>query len=570
MWFLRRLDRLDSEMAAVETLRKEGWVEHAQWQVVPEEGALRVEIDFLAGGKLRKAWLTYPHVFPNAPPMLSPRDDTQRWSGHQWGAGGELCLEIRADNWRPRYTTEDMLRSARKLLSTEGTVDADGVPGRVQSAHAFTQGQTMKPLHFFRVVCTPTLLAKVTERPEGFPARFRRGSFENCMVWTAVKLCPPGAEPWLDPSMPAPLQDEDYYQGHAVALGTEDPRAELVRAAGSDGAVALWAAFSAEPLTGRKILVAALPEGVRALHLTADTDKILRCGLPALDQDRRLPARNDALAAARIAILGAGSMGSKIAVSMARSGARNFLVVDDDILGDGNLVRHDLDWRAVGAHKADALEERLMLIHPSVRVETRLQRLGGKMAAKTLQVILEDVARCDLIVDASGSDICFNYAAAVAERAGIPMVWGRVLAGGYGGYIVRSRPDLDPGPHTAREQLDAWCANPEFPPAPPAAAADYGADQGDGPPMIADDADVSIISAHLARFAVDLLARPENSDYPSSAYMIGLRAEWIFGEPFATFGVPLTRLTEPARAEPTAAELSHATRVALASLREAA
>jgi hypothetical protein len=62
--------------------------------------------------------------------------------------------------------------------------------------------------------------------------------------------------------------------------------------------------------------------------------------------------------------------------------------------------------------------------------------------------------------------------------------------------------------------------------------------------MIADDADVSIISGHLARFAIDLLTKPQHSDYPSSVYMIGLRAEWIFCEPFSTFGIPLVRLPD--------------------------
>ncbi len=543
MWFLRHLDRLDVEMAAVEALRKEGWIKRAQWQVVPDNGSLRLEIDFQAGGALRKGWLIYPHVFPHAPPMLLPRDPEQRWSGHQWCAGGELCLQIRADNWRPRYTATDMLLSAQELLSTEGSVNADGRRGRVPSAHAFTEGQNMR-LEYFRVVATPTLIAKVRGMGDGCPVEFSCSTFENCMVGTAVKLTPDGAEAWLDPSIPAPLREEGYYEGFAVSLPTGDPRADLVRSAGSKGAAALWQAFSPEPLAGRKILLAVFPDSVQALRFSADSDEIFRCGMPTTDQSARLPERHGVLAGAKIVVLGAGSMGSKVAMSLARSGAREFLIVDDDILRESNLVRNDLDWRAVGAHKAEALAERLALVHPSVKVRTRLQRLGGQMSAKTLQKALEDMSSFDLIVDTSGSDMCFNYAAAVAKSARIPMVWGRVLAGGYGGYIARSRPGVDPDPHSVREQIDVWCSNPDFPPAPPAAAVDYGAEQGDEPPMIADDADVSIISGHLARLAIDLLTKPRHSDYPSSAYMIGLRAEWIFGEPFSTFGIPLVRVPE--------------------------
>lgn len=388
------------------------------------------------------------------------------------------------------------------------------------------------------------------------------------MVWTAVKLTPAGAEAWLDPRVPARLREEDYSEGFAVSLPVGDPRADLVRSAGSEGAGALWQAFSPEPLAGRKILLAVFPDSVQALHLSADNDKVQRCGMPTTDQSVRLPERNGLLAGTRVVVLGAGSMGSKVAMSLARSGAREFLIVDDDIVRDGNLVRNDLDWRAVGAHKAEALAERLALVHPAVKARTRLHRLGGQMAAKTLQLALDYLSACDLIVDTSGSDMCFNYAAAVAESARIPMVWGRVLAGGYGGYIARSRPGIDPPPHSAREQIDVWCSNPEFPPAPPAAAVDYGAGQGDGPPMIADDADVSIISGHLARLAIDLMIKPQHSDYPNSAYMIGLRAEWIFGEPFATFGIPLFRLPEAEAAPVAATDVDAAMRLALTMLRD--
>ena len=57
--------------------------------------------------------------------------------------------------------------------------------------------------------------------------------------------------------------------------------------------------------------------------------------------------------------------------------------------------------------------------------------------------------------------------------------------------------------------------------------------------MVADDADVSVISAHLARMALDMLRPVDASDYPYSVYLIGLRAEWIFRMPFQTFPLVL-------------------------------
>jgi hypothetical protein len=49
-----------------------------------------------------------------------------------------------------------------------------------------------------------------------------------------------------------------------------------------------------------------------------------------------------------------------------------------------------------------------------------------------------------------------------------------------------------------------------------------------------DDADVAVIAADASRMAVDVLIRPDASAFPHPGYVIGLSAEWIFGEPFDT------------------------------------
>ena len=75
-----------------------------------------------------------------------------------------------------------------------------------------------------------------------------------------------------------------------------------------------------------------------------------------------------------VALVGCGSMGSKIAVALARAGVGHFLLVDDDILLPENLVRHDLDWREIGTHKAASLSRRIQLVNPGPPV--RLGNIG--------------------------------------------------------------------------------------------------------------------------------------------------------------------------------------------------
>ncbi len=71
---------------------------------------------------------------------------------------------------------------------------------------------------------------------------------------------------------------------------------------------------------------------------------IWECKAVAFDCDdaQRLPNQFSSIGKEWVAIVGIGSVGSKIAVSLARSGVRNFVLVDDDILAPQNLVRHQL------------------------------------------------------------------------------------------------------------------------------------------------------------------------------------------------------------------------------------
>ena len=129
------------------------------------------------------------------------------------------------------------------------------------------------------------------------------------------------------------------------------------------------------------------------------------------------------------------------------------------------------------------------------------------------------------------------------------MVWGRVFGGGYGGYIARSRPGIETQPQDVQHEIYTWMTEPDKPKPPQDSGIDYGVEPDDQPAMVADDADVSVISAHLARMALDTLRSPEQSDYPYSAYVIGLRKEWIFQQPFEVHPLVLRAAPETAIAE---------------------
>lgn len=531
-WFERRPRRLTHEREVLESLRQEGWVKSVDWVIDAQAGTAYVDIDFEGGGQIRQARLEYPFIYPSAPPWLVPRELGQRWSSHQWGTG-ELCLQVRADTWLKSQDGADMLRSARHLLDTESAVDESGRPGEVPSEHRFTEGQLLR-WEYARLVLSDELLAEVRRRGPGlWVLDLRTSFFDNSCVSLGVGISgAPEHDRWMDPAIPSSVGLRLNGVGRIAIIERGDPRFQALTSHDMP-CDERWAAFSSIPFDGYGIVVGLLDGHVIAKFLGSDnhTQDIIKI---LMDKQQRSPMRNVVLAGKRVAILGCGSMGSKVATSLARMGVSKFYLVDSDVLKVGNLVRNELDWGEVGAHKADALAERLKRINAQIRVDRWVNQLGGQTSVDTLMACLTSLKTCDLIVETTGSGQGFVYASSVAEDEGVPMVWGRVFGGGFGGYIARTRPGIEASPLDVRNSIYQWFQTPGFPEPPADAKIDYGAAPDDQAPMIADDADVSVISSHLTHFAADALRGSANSDYPHSVYVIGLRKEWLFEQPFDT------------------------------------
>lgn len=537
-WFERRPRRLTHEREALESLRQEGWVKSVDWVIDAQAGIAHVDIDFEAGGQIRQARLEYPFIYPSAPPRLVPREPGQRWSPHQWGIG-ELCLQIRADTWLKSLDGADMLRSARHLLNTEGTIDESGQPGEVPSEHRFTEGQLLR-WEYARLVLSDELLAEMQRRGPGVWVLDLRTSFfeDSCVSLGAGISGSSEHDRWTDPTIPSSVGQKRNVVGRIAIIERGDPRFQALF---SDDMSCdeRWAAFSSIPFDSYGIIVGLLDGHVIAKFLGTDnyTQNIIKV---LMDKQQRSPTRNAVLAGKRVAILGCGSMGSKVAVSLARMGVSNFYLVDSDVLKVGNLARNELDWGEVGAHKADALAERLKRINAQVKVDRWVNQFGGQTSVAALMACLTTLKTCDLIVETTGSGQGFVYASSVSEDEGVPMVWGRVFGGGFGGYIARSRAGIEASPLDVRNSIYQWFQTPGFPEPPADAGIDYAVGPDDQPPMIADDADVSVISSHLTHFAADVLRGPAKSDYPYSVYVIGLRKEWLFEQPFETHPIDVS------------------------------
>lgn len=528
IWYFEDYRRYRREREVLEAVASSAhWLIPIGWRV---DGELHMiwDADILAPAGVRPISLRYPNHFPHSPPLVLPRGVKECWSGHQYGAGGELCLEYGPDNWHPDLTGADMVSSAYRLFL--GEQPSPGQAGEVASRHVTTLGQELRAersrflitraqAEFFAGIAEHTLL---TAKAFLF---FHDHSFINLISSVSSS----DSELWRD-SLPRPFTLE-YERDIALGRWPSSAPWPSMQSLQEFRAEASLQGFD---LPDVKYVVFVRGSRIRAFFLNNDNNQVSETPVIPPEPDApRLDDDHKALQGRKVAVIGCGSLGSKIAVMLARAGVGSFFLVDDDLLMPDNFVRHDLDWRDVGTHKADSVASRIQLVNPAATCKVRKHRLGGQESSGSVESLIEALSECDLIIDATVEQSVFNYLCAAVAVGKKPLLWAEVFGGGFGGLIARHRPGIEPSPQSMRGIVENWCTDHGQPIARPAKRYDGGPEL----PAIADDADVSVIAAHAARMAIDLLIPRDPSSFPNSVYLIGLSKAWLFSQPFETYPI---------------------------------
>lgn len=74
-------------------------------------------------------------------------------------------------------------------------------------------------------------------------------------------------------------------------------------------------------------------------------------------------------------IIGCGSVGSLVAMELARAGVGRFFLIDMDIMGYHNICRHQCGIQDVGKYKTTAVKERILQINPTAQVLTEHKKI---------------------------------------------------------------------------------------------------------------------------------------------------------------------------------------------------
>lgn len=524
-WWRRNPERLIEEDAALCALSQEDppVTRKHRWVRGPDAEP-RVQVELALGSRTLELEIRFPHHYPDGCPSVRPIPYETRISGHQYTRSGILCLELGPDNWHPQYTSADMVRSAWRLVLHEvlATLGPHEIPSR----------------ELVRLADRLRGADGLLLRTAAFEARLGtlQDEAELEFVWperNGVRVLPTALpkEEAL-PGVPPAFDRNGRLTGSFRRLRSEAPRtAPLDRAEFLD----FVSAFAAAPISeGALLVLLQWADGTTRGFLLAS--KILALAdMPFATTDRtRTPAdfagRVDE---ARVAIVGLGSLGSKIGISLARSGVRRFILVDDDILGAENVCRHEADFSDVGAAKVDVVAE---LIRDVSLVEPEIKRWRVAVAAATNPElhaeVVESIATADLIVDATAAPDAFGLLAMIASNRRLPMVWGEVFAEGTGGFVALAAPEKTPCPRCVRAGFQlaahAWPAAPHQVRGDPYAS-------GDDDALAATDAAVGLVAAAVTARVQDAL-RPAELLGPAVT-LLGLQARWIFDAPLHSVGV---------------------------------
>lgn len=127
------------------------------------------------------------------------------------------------------------------------------------------------------------------------------------------------------------------------------------------------------------------------------------------------------LLAGRVLVVGAGGLGSPVALYLAAAGVGRLTLADADVVEPSNLQRQIAHGEGdLGRNKAQSARESALALNPGCRIETLTDHLEGESMAAA-------VADADVVLDCTDRFSSRYAINAACRRAGVPLVSGAAI-----------------------------------------------------------------------------------------------------------------------------------------------
>jgi molybdopterin/thiamine biosynthesis adenylyltransferase len=208
-----------------------------------------------------------------------------------------------------------------------------------------------------------------------------------------------------------------------------------------------------------------------------------------------------------VSLVGLGSVGSALAIELARAGLAELRGMDSDTVDAGTTVRWALGQSAAGRWKGGAIARLVARDYPYTRFTPVIHRLGQSAHRRTarqsseLDVLEEFLAGADLLVDATAEIGVQHVLADLADERELAQLYVSSTEGARGGLVARVLPGVTGCWLCLQHHLDDGTI-----PAPASDATQAVQPRGCGAStFVGAGFDITSIVAHGARVAVATL-----------------------------------------------------------------
>jgi molybdopterin/thiamine biosynthesis adenylyltransferase len=251
-------------------------------------------------------------------------------------------------------------------------------------------------------------------------------------------------------SLSPPIHRRGHPCGCVLHVLPQMPTAESAERIATTLADEFWQRESAETVSQCVILLVARQEDQVRPHVFISATAQGRVWLQA-GQFNFIPGRSElysrsqglletsVLKHMKVGVVGVGSVGSTVAVELAKASVGSFVLIDADRLELSNVSRHMCGIDDLGRYKTKAVRDLLLGKNPSVQVDT---------AEWDITQHVDDTAdllrSCQLIIAATDTNQSRFTLNSMALASRIPAIFGRALTRAAGGDVLRVRPYLGP------------------------------------------------------------------------------------------------------------------------------
>lgn len=388
--------------------------------------------------------VTFPYEYPIEPPLVRVEPDLL---GPPHEAGGLLCLfDNPANQWNRQRSAADLI-AGRVTRLLEGLLVAGELPADLE--------EQIPELNFLRYTTDPGRVVLVPDPFWGeLPEIAHSGSIvlmgdEDRRLLCFVEGFGPSADlagrvgcevgielgRWIELPEPPP----GYHTANEIFALARERCPELLDPVGVG---------TLGPSPPEWVAINFPGPGARA------GEKRRRWGLIKLTGPQTVPPSAEAgwdvqalsfserqlrtpeligLERAKIALLGVGSLGSKVAIELAKAGCGKLVLVDPDTYDVNNAVRHELAPLHAGEGKATAMTRAVELTNPFCKAEPMAQTIGvGGPPVDFLRAI-EGAA---LVIETTGARSTTRICERYCRIAGVPLLSASLTRGSRGGDMV--------------------------------------------------------------------------------------------------------------------------------------